>query len=135
MLQQNNTVTANPYPTSFEDWKNLTHELGQTFAERAQVRNDSDEFVTDNYEDLKAHGFFKALIPVELGGAGVSHSEMCEIVRIIGRYCGSTALAFSMHQHLVGANVWKYIHGKGGKPTLRKVIEKGIPINGEGVIF
>ena len=126
MIQQNNTVTAPSFPVDFQAWKDLTHRLGETFYERAQAQNDSDEFVRENYEDLKQHGYFKALVPQELGGAGVTHSQMAEIIRIIGRYCGSTALALSMHQHLVSANVWKYIHGKGGEPTLRKVVEKGL---------
>ncbi|MBK8192217.1 MAG: acyl-CoA/acyl-ACP dehydrogenase [Lewinellaceae bacterium] len=84
--------------------------MGKTFAGNAK-RNDADgAFVFKNYEILKAHGYFSAMIPVELDGGGMSHAKVCNIIRIIAHYCGSTALAFSMHQHLIAANVWKYKH-------------------------
>jgi alkylation response protein AidB-like acyl-CoA dehydrogenase len=50
-----------------------------------------------------------------------SHSEMCQILRTLAHYCSSTALAHSMHQHLVAATVWKFNHGQGGEPLLRKI--------------
>ncbi|MDZ7624585.1 MAG: acyl-CoA dehydrogenase family protein [Ignavibacteriaceae bacterium] len=40
---------------------------------------------------------------------------------ILAQYCGSTALALSMHQHLLSANVWKYKHGQGMEEMLKKV--------------
>jgi len=46
---------------------------------------------------------------------------MCEILRILAQYCSSTALALSMHQHLLGANVWKFRKGLGAEEMLRKV--------------
>ena len=44
-------------------------------------------------------------------------------LRTLAQYCGSTALALSMHQHLVAATVWKYRHGPGGEPLLKKIAE------------
>jgi alkylation response protein AidB-like acyl-CoA dehydrogenase len=46
---------------------------------------------------------------------------MCDILRILAQYCGSTALALSMHQHLLSANVWKYKQGQGMEEMLKKV--------------
>jgi alkylation response protein AidB-like acyl-CoA dehydrogenase len=70
---------------------------------------------------LKEHGFFKAIIPEELGGGDITHSDMCEILQFLAQYCGSTALALSMHQHLLSANVWKYRQGQGMEEMLKKV--------------
>lgn len=99
----------------------LARELGKTFAARAASRDRDDGFVTDNYQDLREHRMFAALVPVELGGEGVGYAEMCDVLRILGGACPSTALAFSMHTHLVAANVWKYRHGQDVSALLRRV--------------
>lgn len=102
-------------------WTDLARELGETFALRASKRDRDDAFVADNYMDLKEHRFFAALVPTELGGEGVGFAEMCEILRILGAACPSTALAFSMHTHLVAANVWKYRRGQNVSAMLGRV--------------
>lgn len=105
-------------------WIELAHSLGKDFAERAAGHDRNDTFVKENYNALKEHKFFSAAIPKELGGDGISHAAMCDILRTLAQYCSSTALALSMHQHLIAANTWKYKHGKGGEETLKKVAEK-----------
>ncbi|CAN5497877.1 3-(aryl)acrylate reductase AcdA [soil metagenome] len=105
-------------------WKELAHQLGKDFATRAADHDQNDSFVKENYEVLKNHRFFAAIIPKELGGEGVTHAEMCDILRIIAQNCSSTALALSMHQHLLSANIWKYKKGKGGEEMLRKVADQ-----------
>ena len=80
--------------TKNTDWRALINELGKDFAGRAGHYDQAGTFVFENYEQLKAHRFFSAMIPEELGGAGMSHAEMCNIIRIMAHYCGSTALAF-----------------------------------------
>lgn len=114
------------------DWKKLTHSLGEIFEERAAKHDKIGRFVFDNYKQLKAHDYFSILIPKELGGGGLSYEEVCQIVRILGNYCGSTALAFSMHQHLVAATVWKYIHKGEGEALLRKVVDHQIVLVSTG---
>lgn len=107
--------------------QNLTetaHSLGKTFAERAVQYDQDGRFVEENYQDLKENRFFAALVPEEFGGGGVLHSEMCNILRILAQSCSSTALALSMHQHLVAATVWKCKKGQGGEPLLKMVAEK-----------
>jgi len=104
-------------------WVELTHTLGKDFEQRAVEYDKSGSFVFDNYKQLKEHKFFSAAIPEELGGGGLSHAEMCDIIRIIAHYCSSTALAFSMHQHLIAAAVWKYKHQNAGASMLQNVAE------------
>ena len=95
--------------------------LGPTFAERATRYDGSDSFVAENYADMRSAKLFSALVPKELGGEGHSYSDVCHLIRGIGRFCGSTALTFSMHQHLIAAAVWHYRHGKPGEQLLRAV--------------
>ena len=87
----------------------------------AADHDQSDRFVSDNYTALRYEKFFAAMIPKELGGGGIAHSDMCDLVRIIGQSCSSTALANSMHQHLLAAMIWKYQKGQGGEETLKKI--------------
>jgi len=61
------------------------------------------------------------MVPAELGGGGLAYSAMCRLIREMGSCCSSTALAFSMHQHLVAAATWNYRHGKAGEELLRRV--------------
>jgi alkylation response protein AidB-like acyl-CoA dehydrogenase len=106
-----------------QDWKRVVAELGSVFAERAAAYDGTDTFVAENYADIRATKLFSALVPQELGGGGLSYRETCGLIRDFGRACGSTALAFSMHQHLVAAAVWNYRHGKPGERLLRAVAE------------
>ena len=73
------------------------------------------------FAELKAAKLFSAAVPKELGGGGAPHSEMCRIVRTIAHYCPSTALSFSMHQHLIAAQIWNYRRGKPGQKLLERV--------------
>lgn len=114
------------------DWKSLTQLLGRSFKERAAVHDEDGKFVYENYEQLKAHDYFSLLIPQSLGGAGLAYSEVCDIIRILAQHCGSTALAFSMHQHLVAATVWKFIHKGEGAALLQKVADQQIVLVSTG---
>ncbi len=113
-------------------WINLARDLGKDFANRAAENDRNAAFVNENYLQLKEHGFFKATIPKELGGEGVLHSQMCDILRVIAQSCGSTALALSMHQHLLAANIWKYKKGQGSEAMLIKVADKQLVLVSTG---
>jgi alkylation response protein AidB-like acyl-CoA dehydrogenase len=105
------------------NWKDEIDRLGNGFRNRAAGYDESDAFVAANWEELKAAKLFSAMVPVELGGGGLSHSDMCRLIREMSSYCSSTALAFSMHQHLVAAAVWNYRHGRPGEKLLRRVAD------------
>jgi len=105
------------------DWKENLARLAPAFAERAAAYDDSDAFVAENYADIRAAKLFSAIVPQELGGSGLPYSEVCALIRGIAHSCGSTALAFSMHQHLAGAALWNYRHGKPGETLLRAVAQ------------
>src|SRR3977135_308964 len=48
--------------------------------------------------------------PAELCGSGAEYAEICAAIRRIAASCGATALAFSMHSHLVAAAAWRWRH-------------------------
>jgi alkylation response protein AidB-like acyl-CoA dehydrogenase len=107
--------------TRFLDLQALVQIVGPRFAEGAAERDQGDVFVAEHYEVLKQHKVFSALVPAELGGGGVRHSAMCAFLRHLAHYCPSTALALSMHQHLVAAAVYHHKNGRPGQKLLQRV--------------
>ena len=79
------------------DWVALADRIGIRIAEHCEEHDHDESFVREGFQALKDAGFFSALVPSELGGAGASYREMCAAIRRLGTHCGSTALAFSMH--------------------------------------
>lgn len=103
------------------DFLGLMEALGTRFEAEAGAHDQDDSFVKDNYGALREAKILSALVPRDLGGGGISHRTLCEGLRILGGHCGSTALALSMHQHLVAAQTWNHLHGKPGRKLLEKV--------------
>ncbi len=95
--------------------------LGPDFAEGAAERDAGDVFVAGHYERLKAHKVFSALVPADLGGGGAHYRTMCDFLRQLAHYCPSTALALSMHQHLVAAAAYNHRNGRPGRKLLERV--------------
>ncbi|MGC4089009.1 MAG: acyl-CoA dehydrogenase family protein [Polyangiaceae bacterium] len=91
------------------------------FRERASAHDIEGRFVSENYQLLKEHKLLSAAVPSDLGGGGASHAEVCEMLRELAHYCGSTALALSMHTHLVAATVFRHRNGQPGEALLRKI--------------
>ena len=115
--------------TNFID---LIHEIGPQFRKVSKFHDEKRLFVESNYELLKQHQFVSAQIPEELGGGGISHSQMCEVIENIALYDSSTALAFSMHQHLLSAMIWKYLQNGDGQAFLRKVADENLVLISTG---
>ena len=104
------------------DWLRIIEELAPRFAARAPAYDSGDAFVAENYTELKARGVFAAGVPRELGGGGASYRSLCEMLQALGRACGSTALALSMHTHLVSTMVWRWRRDpKPFEPLLRRI--------------
>ena len=123
-----NKVTETPS----KQWLNLIDQLGDQLAANGIAHDQVDTFVADNYQLLKKQGYLTAMVPKALGGAGVSFSDMCAILVKIAQYCPSTALALSMHQHLLAVNIWKYTHQGTGEESLKEVVDKNLVLVSTG---
>jgi len=95
---------------STQSWVERTHDLGLQFAERSTNANKNDQFVAENFADLRQYGFVSAAVPIEFGGGGASYTEMSEVLRELAHHCSSTALAFAMHTHQVIIPTWRWQH-------------------------
>ncbi|MEO6095695.1 MAG: acyl-CoA dehydrogenase family protein [Fibrobacteria bacterium] len=113
--------------------RGFAKELGPSFAARCAANDAGDAFVAENYSALKERGFFAAGVPGELGGGDASHAELCAIVRELAHYCGSTALAFSMHTHNVATQALSWRAGnKPPEALLRRVAAEKVIIATSG---
>lgn len=103
------------------DWLAVVREIGPEFAERAAAHDLEGTFVEGNYQTLRQRKLFSAGVPADLGGGGATLADICDILRELAHYCGSTSLALSMHQHLVAAMIWRWNNGQPVEPMLRRL--------------
>lgn len=88
------------------------HRLLPDFAARASEYDSSDRFVAENYAALKEACLFSAAVPAEFGGDGLSVPELSRLLREMAHACSATALAYSMHTHVVALIAWRWRHQK-----------------------
>jgi alkylation response protein AidB-like acyl-CoA dehydrogenase len=120
--------------TETETVAEIAGRLAAGFAANAAKADEEDRFVAGNYKALKAAGLVEAAVPVELGGKGAEIAELCDMIRIIARSCGSTGLAFSMHTHQVAIPAWRWRHQKVAavEPLLKRVAAEKIILLSSG---
>ena len=108
--------------------------LAPMLAERAADIDENDRFVAENYQLLKDAGLVEAGVPAALGGGDADVAELAEMLRILARACGSTALAFSMHTHQVAIPAWRWRHQKiaAVEPLLRRVASEKLILLSSG---
>ena len=122
----------------------IAEALTERIAAGAERADAEDRFVAENYALMKEAGLVEAGVPQELGGGGAEVRELAQMLRVLGRACGSTALAFAMHTHQVAIPAWRWRHQKlaAVEPLLRRVAAERIVllssggsdwINGSGV--
>lgn len=105
------------------DIAEIARSLAPKLAQRAAEADQNELFVADSYALLKEAGLAEAGVPRELGGGGAEIAELAEMLRVLARACGSTALAFSMHTHQVAIPAWRWRHQKVAavEPLLKRV--------------
>ena len=101
---------------------------------RHAARHDAEgSFVVESLEALRAAGLLAVGVPAELGGSGATIRQVAAVQRALAHHCGSTALATSMHQHVVAFTAWRHRRGlAGAEATLRRVADEGIVLVSTG---
>jgi alkylation response protein AidB-like acyl-CoA dehydrogenase len=76
--------------------------LAEGFATRAARHDREASHPVENYDALRAAGFFGLNVPAALGGGGVGLLGYSLAAEELAQGCASTALAFNMHLSIVG---------------------------------
>jgi len=119
--------------TPEQDLAELAEAVGRDIAEHA-ARHDADgTFVEEGLRRVREAGLLALAVPTELGGRGATIREVAAVQRTLAHHDGSTALATSMHQHVVAFTAWRYRRGMpGAEATLRRVADEGIVLVSTG---
>ena len=107
-------------PAATPRWRAMLGQIGPQLAEEGRRCDRANEFVGANMALLREHGFLELAVPAELGGAGLSRTELSAMLRELAHYCGSTALALAMHTHVAAAAAWRWRHQKAPTDGLLK---------------
>lgn len=91
----------------------LSDELLTQIHERADKYDRENSFPYEDYEALKEAGYYKAFVPEEYGGAGLSLKEIAKEQTRLAKAAPATALGINMHQIIVG--LAKFMVRKGNK--------------------
>ncbi|MFN3585509.1 acyl-CoA dehydrogenase family protein [Phenylobacterium sp.] len=127
------TPAKTPVAATRLDWERLAHEVGPELAARAAQADETDAFVAENLAMLKDRGFHMAGVPAALGGAGATYAELSAMLRTLARYCGSTALALSMHTHQVALPAWRWRRTpEAVEGLLKRVLEQKLTLVSSG---
>lgn len=118
-------TTLNDTATSTDLIERVTA-IGPQLAELAAEHDRQGTWIAASYELLRDAGLLSIGVPTELGGEGATIGDVTQVQRELGKYCGSTALASSMHQHVTAFQAWRYRRGlPGAEAPLRKVADDG----------
>ncbi len=89
----------------------LSDALIERCGERAATYDRENRFFSDDFAELKAAGYLKLAIPKDLGGLGMSLSEVCAEQRRLAYRAPATALATNMHLYWTGVAADMRRHG------------------------
>jgi len=89
----------------------LTDELLDRIDKRADGYDREARFFTEDFEELRDIGYYRAPVPASLGGPGLTLSELAAAHRRIAYRSASTALASGMHLFWVGAAADRFSAG------------------------
>lgn len=76
----------------------LEREADQRIAVNAADVDKNSRFPHEAVEVMRELRLLSSSLPPELGGLGLTLSELAEVTSVIGRRCGASAVAFAMHE-------------------------------------
>jgi alkylation response protein AidB-like acyl-CoA dehydrogenase len=127
------TIIDSTPTTASASLADRANEIGPILADNAARHDREGTFVAEAYDALREAGLLRAGVPVELGGDGATIRQLAGLQRTLGHYCGATALASAMHQHVTAFTAWRYRRGlPGAEATLRRIATEQIVLVSTG---
>jgi alkylation response protein AidB-like acyl-CoA dehydrogenase len=119
--------------TVMETIDKLATAVAEAAAPHADRHDLDGSFVDEGVAAARDLGYLAAPVPVELGGSGGLAADFARSQRILAAACPSTALACSMHLHVVLAAAWRWRRGDTVvEPMLRRVAGDHIVVASSG---
>jgi acyl-CoA dehydrogenase len=123
-------LDTHPTPTTAAvrgaDLLEAARQLGPTVAERSARHDDEGTFVSESFELLRRTGYLASPVPAALGGGDATIAEVAWAQHELAQHDSSTALASSMHLHVVLTTAWGWRHAAPrGESLLRRVVDEG----------
>ncbi|WP_101524406.1 acyl-CoA dehydrogenase family protein [Nocardioides houyundeii] len=113
--------------------RELAAGVGREIAGHARRHDEDGTFVEEGLALVRERGLLALAVPQELGGLGATLRQVTLVQRELAKYCGSTALATSMHQHVTAFVAWRHRRGlPGAEATLRRIVADGIVLVSTG---
>ncbi len=120
-----NTRQSSANPVEYEQLLARVHEIGRdVLAANAIDVDQKARFPTESIDALKKISLLSAYVPAELGGMGLSVTEIAKICEILGQYCGSSAMIFAMHQIQVACVVHHGLSSAYFRGYLQELVQK-----------
>jgi len=87
----------------------LSQDILDRCLERAPGYDRENRFFTEDFEELRDAGYLTMPVPKELGGRGMSLTEVSREQRRLAYYAAPTALGINMHLYWIGlvADLWR----------------------------
>jgi alkylation response protein AidB-like acyl-CoA dehydrogenase len=127
------TTITRTSPISGAALRDAAIELGPALAANAARHDHDGSFVAEAFDLLGERGYLSSPVPLELGGGGATTEEVAWAQYELARYCSSSALATTMHLHVVLTTAWRWRHDlMGAEPLLRRVVEDGVLVASTG---
>jgi len=102
----------------------LAHRIGKETAAIHAVDVDLQaRFPKETVDAFRAEGLLGALVPTELGGLGHDLRTAAAVVRVVGRYCASSAMILAMH-HIQVACLVRHGRSDALRAYARRVAEE-----------
>lgn len=102
----------------------LSEDLLEEIHNRAPKYDQENSFPYEDYEALKAAGYYKAFVPKEYGGHGLTLKEIAQEQTRLAKAAPATALGINMHQIIVGVGKYMISHGnKRGEQLLKDAVD------------
>jgi alkylation response protein AidB-like acyl-CoA dehydrogenase len=96
--------------------------IAEVAAPHADRHDIEGSFAVEGVGRARDVGYLAGPVPPDLGGCGALTADMVTGQLIVAHSCGSTALACSMHLHIVLAAAWRWRRGETVvEPLLRRV--------------
>ena len=112
-------------PVAFDELLGTVHRLGREIVQPAAADVDAlARFPTEAFDALRSHALLSAYVPTELGGAGLSMTQICRLCEALGEYCASTAMIYAMHQIQVACIVHHGTDSGYFRDYLRRLVDE-----------